>query len=69
MVEAVDEFCREGEWRKGEGSGGDSKGCDYIDNLSPRFCFLLDPGIGLKLRFVNFVDPPQHVISQLFTLS
>ena len=37
MVEAVDEFCGQG--RAGEGRGGEGTGCDYIDNLSPSFCF------------------------------
>ena len=33
---------------------------DYIENLSPSFCFWLGfgLGLGLKLRFVNFHENP-----------
>ncbi len=47
MVKAMDTFCWDGTGM-GTGMGG-----DYIDNLSPSFCFWLGLGLGLKLRFVN----------------
>ena len=40
-------------WILCAGWARDGTGGDYIDNLSPSFCFQLGLGLGLKLRFVN----------------
>ena len=41
--------------RARHGMARDGTLCDYIENLSPSFCFWLGLGLGLglKLRFVN----------------
>ena len=46
-------LCWMGQARAQIQDGMDRMGSDYIDNLSPSFCFWLGLGLWLRLRFVN----------------
>ena len=77
MVEAVDTLCETGwAWAWGWDRDRDRMGGDYIDHLSPSFCFWLglDLGLWLTLRIVNTYslqrrNPPREIASFLLHLT